>query len=98
MVAREDPRDFRSDLAAAAGGEAARLTDVIAGLERDLAQAEAEAAVVTGWPADRIATLRTAMRMPRYADVEGVRAELALAAAELEAVQDLRRRLRDQDD
>jgi hypothetical protein len=37
------------------------------------------------------------MRMPRYADVDGVRAELALATAELEAVRDLRRRLRHAD-
>jgi hypothetical protein len=95
-VERERPRDIRSDLVAVAGGEATRLVDVIGGLERDLARAEAEAAFVTGWSAERIATLRSAMRMPRYADVEGVHAELALARAELEAVQDLRRRLRDE--
>ena len=96
-MAREGPRDLRSELAAVAGGEASRLADVIAGLERDLARAEAEAALVTGWSAERIATLRSAMRMPRYADVDGVRAELALATAELEAVRDLRRRLRHAD-
>jgi hypothetical protein len=85
--------DLHKELASGATGEASRLASVVEALEAQLDQAEAEAAIVAEWDAERIDVLRQGLRLPRFADVEAIGAELARAQQELDAVQALRRRL-----
>jgi hypothetical protein len=90
-MSADDP--FTEDLRASAGAEASRLAAVVRALEDRLAVARAERALLAEWTEEQVADLRTGMRMPRFADVGGVGAELAEARAQLEAVSALRRGL-----
>jgi hypothetical protein len=85
--------ELASELVSGAAGEAARLADIVEALESAHARAAAERSLVADWPRDRLQVLREGLRNPRFADEEGLAAELAQARSQLDAVQDLRRRL-----
>lgn len=87
----DDP--FIADLRETAAAEAARLGQVVRALEDRVAVARAERALVAEWTDEQVEDLRTGMRMPRFADVEVVSAELAEARTQYEAVEALRRGL-----
>jgi hypothetical protein len=93
---RSDPafeEEMASELASGAAGEAARLADIVEALESAHARAVMERSLVADWPPERLQVLREGLRNPRFAGHEGLAAELAEARAQLDAVQDLRRRL-----
>jgi hypothetical protein len=81
------------DLVSWAAEEARRLGVAVAHLEAAGARAEWERAVAGPLDEEELRHLRAALRRPRFADVEGCRAELARAVAEAEALARLRQRL-----
>jgi hypothetical protein len=71
-----------------------RVREIVATLQSALDTAAAEHELVADWEPERMAAVRSALRQPRFADIEGFRAELRQAREELAALEDLRRRLR----
>jgi hypothetical protein len=84
----------RDELLESAASEMERLREIVATLEAALGRATAERDLVADWGPERMSAARSALRQPRFADVEGLRAELGRAREELAALEDLRRRLR----
>lgn len=87
-------RDGHDELRRSAASEMERLREIVATLESALEAATAERELVADWEPERMSAVRSALRQPRFADVEAIRAELDQARRELRALEDLRLRLR----